>query len=198
MKRNRKARGTELLGILKAFRLPAAPCAAGVFDAIAQAGREVCGRPVRLKPFHFPDGVASGVCVELDTHYLVAFEKHTDVAHQLVIIGHELWHALQGHCRTHSVHRAATRTEPGKDAESEIEQLLHRLHAADAPGEPQPLGQAALRVVMRSHCDAAHERDAEEFGLQFGTAVGALLEAAHQHGVAGRIQTAMGRAFPHL
>lgn len=55
------------------------------------------GRPVRLRTAVFPAGTASGLWLDFADQDVVVVEERTAPGHQLVILGHELWHMAAGH-----------------------------------------------------------------------------------------------------
>jgi hypothetical protein len=75
---------------------------------------------------------------------LVVIEERTAPEHQLVILGHELWHIKAGH-RGHHV---------------EGTKVAARLMSDDAD-----LRATVRRVAARSRFDLAEEQEAESFGL---------------------------------
>lgn len=59
------------------------------------------GRRVDFRMASFPPGTASGLWLDMADRDLVVIEERTAPDHQLVILGHELWHMKAGHCSHH-------------------------------------------------------------------------------------------------
>lgn len=102
---------------------------------------------VGLKIAAFPPASgASGLTVNFDDGLaLVLVEKQTDPEHQLVILGHELWHLKHGHCGRAGDGLAATARSLASDDDLPWDELFSM--AARSP----------------SHHD--DESDADDFGL---------------------------------
>ncbi|MEU2064812.1 toxin-antitoxin system, toxin component [Streptomyces sp. NPDC013455] len=142
------------------------------------------GRPVRFRTAVFPPGTASGLWLHLTDRDIVVVEERTAPGHQLVILGHELWHM-------HADHRG---------------------HHADGVGAAtrmlcDDIDQAALqatvqRVAARTRFDVCEEREAETFGLLLASkcraylAGSALRGPVQRDGVAGRIEASLGYPGP--
>ncbi|WP_338674327.1 hypothetical protein V1460_15640 [Streptomyces sp. SCSIO 30461] len=92
----------------------------------------------------FPPDTVSGLWLDLGDHEVVAVEKHTLPLHQMVILGHELWH----------------RKERGRG--------LPHPAAGDAAArllaERWDLGDAVAYAAARTDYDLEEERRAETFG----------------------------------
>ncbi|MFI6345721.1 hypothetical protein [Streptomyces sp. NPDC050560] len=74
---------------------PAAPEA--LMRALCDAMAERQGRPLHLYFRPFPDGLgASGLYLDFDGAATIIVEERTTPEHQLLILGHELWHLEQG------------------------------------------------------------------------------------------------------
>ncbi|MFI2758612.1 toxin-antitoxin system, toxin component [Streptomyces echinatus] len=142
------------------------------------------GRPVRFRTAVFPPGTASGLWLGLTDRDVVVVEERTAPDHQLVILGHELWHMHADHCGL-------------------------RLEGADAATRllPDSTDQAALqatvrRVAARTRFDLAEERDAETFGLLLASKCRTWLPRSarpvpvQRDGVAGRIEASLGYPGP--
>ncbi|MET9256551.1 hypothetical protein [Streptomyces sp. NPDC003717] len=142
---------------------------------------------------------ASGLWVNRAGHDLIVYEENTRPEHQLVIIGHEAWHMLHGHCATthpHTAHRADHTGTTGA-----LDQLAARL--SETTGDDTPEAEAtdaALHYAARTDTRARQEEvDAERFGFFFATDVQAALDEAHStphaHGLPARLQHSMAHRF---
>ncbi|HET9379959.1 MAG TPA: toxin-antitoxin system, toxin component [Streptomyces sp.] len=164
----------ELVGELT-LGAPAPP--ADLYGALCEAMSRRRGRPVRFRTAAFPPGTASGLWLDMADQDLVVIEERTAPDHQLVILGHELWHMTAGHC-SHHVGGAA---------------VAARLLDAEAD-----LDATVLGVAARTRFDDADERDAESFGLLLASKcrtwlAGSSLRAPVQRDrLAGRIETSLG------
>jgi len=162
--------------------------------AVGRASTEVRGRPVRLRAVAFPPDTASGVWIDCAEFDLLAYEKHTDPGHQLVIIGHELWHMFQGHRSSLTEHGAIATRARNPSAAGSLEHLVTLLSEGEADASPLVgHGDLGLHVAMRADAGEAHqEGEAEIFGVRFATTVRtALTEArssADLEDLAGRIR----------
>ena len=76
-----------------------------LYRALCDAMSRRRGRPVHFRTAAFPPGTASGLWLDMADQDLVVIEERTAPDHQLVILGHELWHMKAGHGR-HSVEGA--------------------------------------------------------------------------------------------
>jgi hypothetical protein len=124
------------------------PASAGPEETL----RELCavmsglrGRPVRLRTAAFPVGTASGLWLDFADQDVVVVEQRTAPGHQLVILGHELWHMAAGHQGgpVDGVAVAArTRFDQGEEAEAERFGLLlasrFRAWTQSVPPGPDP------------------------------------------------------------
>ncbi|CAL9385243.1 hypothetical protein SUDANB105_01144 [Streptomyces sp. enrichment culture] len=150
--------------------------------------RELCdamsrrrGRPVRFRTAAFPAGTASGLWLDMADQDLVVVEERTAPDHQLVILGHELWHMKAGHCG-HHVEGAAV--------------------AARLLDDEADLEATVRRVAARSRFDLADEREAESFGLLLASkcrtwlAGSALRGPVQRDHLAGRIEASLGYLGP--
>ncbi|MGW8719856.1 toxin-antitoxin system, toxin component family protein [Streptomyces althioticus] len=125
------------------------------------------GRPVVLRFERFPDEIeVTGLWVEFQDFDLVIVEERAEAMHQLVILGHELWHMHAGHR-----HHAPTAAE----------QVL----TADPPD-----WDAALAMAARDGSREAEEAEADEFGHRMAAAVRTLLD--DRDADAGPLQRALG------
>ncbi|HET9379342.1 MAG TPA: toxin-antitoxin system, toxin component [Streptomyces sp.] len=154
---------------------PAPP--ADLYGALCDAMSRRRGRPVRFRTAAFPPGTASGLWLDMADQDLVVVEERTAPDHQLVILGHELWHMRAGHC-AHHVAGAAV--------------------AARLLDDAADLDATVRKVAARTRFDDAAERDAESFGLLLASKcrtwlAGSPLRAPVQRDrLAGRIETSLG------
>ncbi|KPI15384.1 hypothetical protein OV450_2522 [Actinobacteria bacterium OV450] len=138
------------------------------------------GRPVRIVRRNFPASVGpvSGLWVDREHDDVIAVVKSTSDFHSLVILGHEIWHMLQGPCGEHALDaRVATRFVNGDMADAELE--------------------AAVRhVAARSHAVSDEEAEAEKFGRLMGRRLRRHVEHDPDQrileGTPARIQASLG------
>ncbi|MFE6282002.1 toxin-antitoxin system, toxin component [Streptomyces sp. NPDC057877] len=161
--------------------LPAPAPPADLYAALCDAMSRRRGRPVRFRTAAFPPGTASGLWLDLAEQDLVVVEERTAPDHQLVILGHELWHMKAGHCGHHV------------DGAAVAARLLH---------DDADLRATVLKVAARTRFDLADERDAESFGLLLASKCRTWLPGATARGpvrrnhLAGRIETSLGYLGP--
>ncbi|MEV5957469.1 toxin-antitoxin system, toxin component [Streptomyces sp. NPDC051987] len=177
----------ELVGELG---VPAPAPPRELYRALCDALGRRRGRPVQFRTAVFPPGTASGLWLDLADRDLVVVEERTVPEHQLVILGHELWHMHAEHCGhdVEGVGVAARLLGPDPRA------------GAGTGGEAdQAALQAAVqRVAARTRFDRAEERDAETFGLLLASKcrtwlAGSVLRGpGRRQDVAGRIETSLG------
>lgn len=116
-----------------------------LLKAICVCVSESGGREVRLMLEPFPPDTVSGLWLDLGDHEVIAVEKNTLPFHQMVILGHELWHRQEGRCgRSGSAVGAAA--------------------AARMLGDRWSLDEALAHVAARTDPGVAEERRAEAFG----------------------------------
>ncbi|MFI1063646.1 toxin-antitoxin system, toxin component [Streptomyces spororaveus] len=169
--------------------------------AIGQALSRVRGRPVRLRGAVFPPATASGLWIDRTGHDLIVYEENTDREHQLVIIGHEVWHMFQGHCGSVTQHGPTASRAGGYEEDAALAHLMTVIsEAVDADLPSTGRMDAALHVATRAGARQAEEEvDAERFGFRFATDVRAALDqarlSADPRGLAGRIQASMAHRF---
>ncbi|GLV87304.1 hypothetical protein Slala03_69930 [Streptomyces lavendulae subsp. lavendulae] len=142
--------------------------------------REICayvtrtgGREVRLMLEPFPQDTVSGLWLDMGDFEVIAVEKNTSPLHQMVIVGHELWHRKEGTCGQHA---------GGAGAKV----------AARMIGDRWSLAEAVAHVAARTDFDLGEERRAERFGRMLAAKFRSPLEAmrlgrAPASGMAGRI-----------
>lgn len=152
-----------------------------LYGALCTAMSRRRGRPVQFRTAAFPPGTASGLWLDMVDQDLVVIEQRTAPEHQLVILGHELWHMTAGH-RGHPVNGATVAAR-----------LLH--DAAD-------LQATVHRVAARTRFDLADEKEAESFGLLLASKCRTWLTGSSprgpwgRDGVAGRIEASLGYPGP--
>ncbi|MFD0319250.1 toxin-antitoxin system, toxin component [Streptomyces flavalbus] len=168
-----------------------------LIPAVGRAIERVRGRPVRLCAVAFPPETASGVWIDRTQSDILAYERHTDPGHQLVIIGHEAWHMFQGHCSSLTAHGSVA-TRAKDSADTALRDLLEVLAATEVPGAAGPADRTAPRLHIAMRADAGTHREEDEaefFGVRFATSVQAALLAsrssADTDNLAGRIQASM-------
>ncbi|MFG3295943.1 toxin-antitoxin system, toxin component [Streptomyces sp. NPDC048179] len=186
----------ELVGELT---LPAPAPPHELYRALCDATSRRRGRPVLFRTAVFPPGTASGLWLDLTDRDLVVVEEGTAPDHQLVILGHELWHLYAGH--------------HGHDVEG-IGAAARLLNETTGRGRGRGTGdtgpdsdraavQAAVRAAVqgmaaRTRFDRGEERDAETFGLLLASkcrtwlAGSTLRGPVRRHDVAGRIEASLG------
>jgi hypothetical protein len=161
--------------------LPAPAPPAELYGALCDAMSRRRGRPVLFRTAAFPPGTASGLWLDMADQDLVVIEERTAPDHQLVILGHELWHMKAGHCG-HHVEGAAVAAR-----------LLH---------DEADLRATVLKVAARDRFDLAEEKEAETFGLLLASKCRTWLAGSSQRGpvprdhLAGRIEASLGYLGP--
>ncbi|AWW36722.1 MULTISPECIES: hypothetical protein [Streptomyces] len=157
--------------------LPAPALPADLYAALCDSMSRRRGRPVHCRTAPFPPGTASGLWLDMADQDLVVIEERTAPDHQLVILGHELWHMKAGHC-SHHVEGAAV--------------------AARLLDDNADLRATVLKVAARTRFDLADEKEAESFGLLLASKCRTWLAgSAHRQPVqrdrlAGRIEVSLG------
>ncbi len=170
----------ELVGELT---LPAPARPVDLCTQLCEAMSRRRGRPVRFCLSAFPPGTASGLWLDMADQDLVVVEEHTAPDHQLVILGHELWHMHAGH-RGHRVEGVP------------VAARLLGQGLGEVDGEA--LRATVRAVAARSRFDLADEREAEGFGLLLASKCRTWLEGSSLRGpvqrdhLAGRIETSLG------
>lgn len=168
----------ELVGELT---LPAPAEPAGLYSALCDAMSRRRGRPVQYRTAAFPPGTASGLWLDMTEQDLVVIEERTAPDHQLVILGHELWHMHAGHYG-HHVEGAAV--------------------AARLLSDGADLRATVQKVAARTRFDVKDEQDAESFGLLLASkcrtwlAGSALRGPVQRDRLAGRIEASLGYRGP--
>ncbi|AZP23627.1 toxin-antitoxin system, toxin component [Streptomyces aquilus] len=152
-----------------------------LYTALCEAMSRRRGRPVHFRTSAFPVGTASGLWLDMADQDLVVVEERTAPDHQLVILGHELWHMQAGHS-SHHVEGAA---------------VAARMLSDDAD-----LRAAVLKVAARSRFDQEDEKEAERFGLLLASKCRTWLDGSSVRGpvqrdrLAGRIEASLGYLGP--
>ncbi|MEU9449702.1 toxin-antitoxin system, toxin component [Streptomyces sp. NPDC048277] len=179
-------------GLVGELTLPAPTPPQELYRALCDAMGRRRGRPVLFRTAVFPPGTASGLWLDLTDRDLVVVEERTAPDHQLVILGHELWHMHAGH-HGHDVEGV------GVAARLLGEGMAKGKGTGTGMSTDQAAVQAAVqRVAARTRCDRAEERDAETFGLLLASkcrtwlAGSALRGPVRRHDVAGRIEASLG------
>ncbi|GAB2713274.1 hypothetical protein GCM10027072_01080 [Streptomyces bullii] len=158
---------------------PARP--ADLYGALCDAMSRRRGRPVHFRTAAFPPGTASGLWLDMADQDLVVIEERTAPDHQLVILGHELWHMNAGHCG-HHVEGATV--------------------AARLLDDTADLRATVLKVAARTRFDLDDEQEAERFGLLLASKCRAWLAGSSLRGpvqrdrLAGRIEASLGYLGP--
>ncbi|MEV8593959.1 toxin-antitoxin system, toxin component [Streptomyces sp. NPDC052012] len=162
--------------------VPARPT--DLYGALCEAMSRRRGRPVLFRTAAFPPGTASGLWLDMADQDLVVIEERTAPDHQLVILGHELWHMTAGH-HGHHVAGAEVATR-----------LLNETCDED------DLRATVLKVAARTRFDLADEKEAETFGLLLASKCRTWLAGSSLRGpvqrdhLAGRIEVSLGYLGP--
>ncbi|WP_345622963.1 toxin-antitoxin system, toxin component [Streptomyces ziwulingensis] len=165
------------------LRLPVPAPPADLYAALCGAMARRRGRPLLLRTAAFPPGTASGLWLDLTDQDLVVVEERTAPEHQLVILGHELWHMEAGHCG-HSVDGTAV--------------AARLLDGGGADLDEDALRATVRAVAARSRFELADEREAESFGLLLASKCRTRLAGSAARGpvrgdhLAGRIGASLG------
>jgi hypothetical protein len=170
--------------------LPAPAEPADLYAALCAAMSRRRGRPVQYRTAPFPPGTASGLWLDMAAQDLVVIEERTAPDHQLVILGHELWHMHAGHCGLHI----------------EGASVAARLWNTDGAGGVRDYGDelraTVLKVAARTRFDGREEQDAESFGLLLASKCRTWLAGSSLRGpvqrdrLAGRIEASLGCRGP--
>lgn len=169
--------------LVEELTLPAPAPPAELYAALCGAMSRRRGRPVLFRAAAFPPGTASGLWLDMAEQDLVVVEERTAPDHQLVILGHELWHMQAGHHGHHF--------EGGG--------VAARLLDGDGPEPDEEALRATVRAVAaRSRFDLAEEKEAESFGLLLASKCRTWLDGSPLRGpvqrdhLAGRIGASLG------
>ncbi len=161
--------------------LPAPAAPADLYSSLCDAMSRRRGRPVHFRTAAFPVGTASGLWLDMADQDLVVIEERTAPDHQLVILGHELWHMQAGHC-SHHVEGAAVAARLLVDG-ADLEATVHK-------------------VAARTRFDLSDEKEAERFGLLLASKCRTWLAGSSGRGrgqrdhLAGRIEASLGYLGP--
>ncbi|MET9726385.1 toxin-antitoxin system, toxin component [Streptomyces zaomyceticus] len=143
-----------------------------LLKAICACAARCSGREVRLMLEEFPPESVTGLWLDMGDYDLIVLEANTSPLHQVVILGHELWHLKEGHCGHGG----------GAGASAAARMLGDRWNLVDA---------VAHVAAARTEPDLEEERRAERFGRMLGDRVRPYLErgrgTAPFGGVADRI-----------
>ncbi len=162
--------------------VPARP--ADLYGALCAAMSRRRGRPVQFRMVAFPPGTASGLWLDMADRDLVVIEERTAPAHQLVILGHELWHMKAGHCGHHVAGAEVATRLLGEDPDEDA------------------LRATVVKVAARTRFDLADEKEAEAFGLLLASKCRTWLAGSSLRGpvqrdhLAGRIEASLGYLGP--
>ncbi|MFD8733892.1 toxin [Streptomyces sp. NPDC059618] len=153
MRRNREMRrlADALVDPIRA-RPPADP--EELFAALVASVNQWRGREVLVHRAAFPPHTATGLWLDRDTHDDIIVEERTAVWHQIVILGHEVWHMSQGDAApphrlnaSAGAQQAAARTDFSLRAEQEADRfgmlLGRRLRALAEVPDPSVPGSGA-------------------------------------------------------
>ncbi|MEU2968986.1 toxin-antitoxin system, toxin component [Streptomyces ardesiacus] len=164
--------------VTKTVNVPAEPRT--LFEALCQAMSDRRGgRPVVLSIRRFPEALANshtGLWLDLEDQDVIVVEENLSPDHQLVVLGHELWHLHAGHCG-HDIGGGAA--------------VAARAALKDRVDWPE----LARRVAARSHSHQEDEVAAEGFGFLLGSRMNVWLAepgAAPLDDVARRIGNSLG------
>ncbi|WP_242438932.1 toxin-antitoxin system, toxin component [Streptomyces sp. CB00455] len=120
----------------------------------------------------FPPDTVSGLWLDMGDHDLIVVEANTSPLHQIVIMGHELWHRKEGRCGHHGSAAGA-------------------VAAARMLGDRWRVEDAVAHVAARTNPDQDEERRAERFGHMLAAKLRPYLDGSvggrPADGVAGRI-----------
>ncbi|MET8754351.1 toxin-antitoxin system, toxin component [Streptomyces sp. NPDC004667] len=131
-------------------RCPAGLDPQKLFQAICTHLTESSDREVRLMLEPFPPKTVSGLWLDLGDHEVIVVEQNTLPMHQMVILGHELWHREE--------RRSGRSTRLDGDIEGAAAASARML------GNRWTVGDAVRHVAARTDYSAAEERRAERFG----------------------------------
>lgn len=138
-------------------------------------------RPVRIVRRDFPQGLGpvSGLWLDRENEDVIVVAKSTSPFHALVILGHEIWHMVRGHCGTHVLGTQVATRLLGDEL----------LDAGD-------LDEALRLVAARTHAVPGDEAEAEQYGRMMGRRFRHLVEFDPAQrileGPAARIQASLG------
>ncbi len=167
--------------LVAGITIPAPAEPTDLYAALCEGMSKRRGRPVDFRMAAFPSGTASGLWLDMADRDLVVVEERTAPDHQLVILGHELWHMEAGH-GSHHVEGAA---------------VAARLLSPDAD-----VSDTVRKVAARTRSHVAEETEAESFGVLLGSKCRPWLTGSAMRGpvrrdmLAGRIEASLGYRGP--
>ncbi|WP_433572850.1 toxin-antitoxin system, toxin component [Streptomyces sp. CA-251247] len=155
------------------LELPVPVDPARLFEELAATLSAHRQRELRLRFVAFPPGTVSGIWADRGDHDLIAVEEAAAPQHQLVILGHEIWHMHAGHGGGH----AGTSAARSVTEETDLQEVI-------------------VRAARTDFADK-EERAAELFGIMLGAELRPWLEGhpggTAPEGLAGRLQASLGR-----
>ncbi|MGW0608701.1 toxin-antitoxin system, toxin component [Streptomyces sp. NPDC002640] len=164
----------------------AGPVSDDIFDTLAVVLSQIRERPVMLRRADFPPETVSGLWLNLADMDVVAVRRDAaGCEHEDVILGHEIWHMLQGH--------QGVQTQPGQQASARSGAQQAVCAAVVALQLPSP-GREASSVAARTQFHLREEAEAEAFGLRFATDLRLFRMQQQRPGndVAWRIEDSVG------
>ena len=166
--------------LVSELTLPAPAAPVDLYTALCDGMSRRRGRPVHFRMAAFPADTASGLWLDMAEQDLVVIEERTAPDHQLVILGHELWHMNAGHSG-HHVEGATV--------------------AARLLSDGADLQATVRRVAARTRFDLTDEKEAESFGLLLASKCRTWLAGTSPRGrgrdhLAGRIEASLGYLGP--
>ncbi|MGX1267984.1 toxin-antitoxin system, toxin component [Streptomyces phaeoluteigriseus] len=178
-KEQRKLMADLGAAVVATVDLPAEPRA--VFNALCDAmSARRDGRPVILSIRPFPANSTTGLWLDMVDQDVIVVEENLTPDHQLVVLGHELWHMHAGHCG-HDLGGAS---------------VAARAALTDHVDWPE----LARHVAARSHSREEDEVAAEGFGLLMGSRMSGWLAVPgvtrQLDDVARRIGASLGYTGP--
>ncbi|WP_455355979.1 toxin-antitoxin system, toxin component [Streptomyces sp. SYSU K217416] len=164
------------LSLENSLEVPADP--PEVFQALCDQMSELRQRPIELRIMPFPrEAGTSGLWLAFEDRDMIVVEENTKPEHQLVILGHELWHMQAGHCHNHGGGAAM---------------------AARALADGTDWERVVQTVAARTEFQEDDENQAENFGLLLGSKLRSLMSGPRARGpvrrnaVEGRIEMSLG------
>ncbi|MER5222914.1 toxin-antitoxin system, toxin component [Streptomyces flaveus] len=136
-----------------------------LFEAMCAAVSELQDKEVKLRFAAFPDDTGSGLLLDFGDKSLVVIEERTSPEHQLVILGHELWHERAGHC-SHDADGTAMAARLLSTGDTDWDELAPQL----------------LAVAARTEFAEHDEHQAEKFGLKLAGKFRSLMSGPHARG----------------
>ncbi|WP_432190243.1 toxin-antitoxin system, toxin component [Streptomyces sp. Tue6028] len=166
-----------------------------IFDTLERVLNAIRPRPVIVRNVAFPPHTASGMWVALDDMDILAIrEDAVDDEHRLVILGHEVWHMMEGHCSAHApAGQAATRAQSA--ASVDMDELMGLVIQA-VGRTPGVISPRVFDHAARTDFVLEAEAEAETFGLKLATSLRDWSRTRHRpdvHQVAGRIEASLRR-----